>query len=193
MSVGTALKSHLSEAEYLLWEEAQESRHEYYDGQIVAMSGGSFDHNRIVQNLSTELGIAFKAKHCECFTQSQKVRIAQKHSFLYPDVVVTCGGTQKGEGYAILNPLLAVEVLSPSTARRDWNEKREAYQSLPTLQEYVVIAQDTPRVALYRRGENDTWQESVIVGMNAMLILESIGLEIPFTDLYARVEFETND
>ena len=180
----------MSEAEYLAWEAEQEERNEFYDGEIVAMAGGSIVHNTIVQNISVAVDNAFgEGSSCCAFTHAQKVRAEQGRSYLYPDVVVACGELREGEGNAVLNPLVVFEILSPSTESRDRRVKRELYQSIPSLQEYVLVSQEQALVEVYRRQESGVWEESVVVGLGAALRLESLDVSLPLERIYRRVEF----
>ena len=182
----------MSEAEYLAWEAEQEERNEFYDGEIVAMAGAKPDHNRIVHNFSVAIDNALGERPCETFLNEQRVRAAQDYSYLYPDVVVTCGGSVFDERGNLLNPLVVFEILSPSTESRDRRVKRELYQSIPSLQEYVLVSQEQALVEVYRRQESGVWEESVVVGLGASLRLESLDVFLSLERIYKWVEFPQN-
>ncbi len=156
-------------------------KYEYVNGQIYAMAGASRNHNRIARNLTTMLDNHLKGKNCEVFQGDMKVSIqtANEQHFYYPDVQVTCA--EEKNRYFNTSPCLIIEVLSESTARIDRYEKLVAYRLLPSLEEYVLCAQDSPLVEIYRR--RTQWQAEYFVA-GERFSLESVGLEIAVNDLY---------
>lgn len=152
-----AVKTFISVEEYIDGELHSEIRHEYIDGQVYAMGGASRVHGLIVNALAFALTPAARHKHCQLFTSDMKVRlkIADKEVFYYPDLLLSCDPTDR-EPYFSSQPCLIVEVLSESTERVDRREKLLAYQTLPSLREYVLVAQDVRRVEIYRRARD--WQ-----------------------------------
>lgn len=171
----------ISEEEYLRRELVSEIKHEYIDGQVYAMSGASRNHQRISGNVFTAAVNHLRGSLCEAFMSDFKVKAGSK--FFYPDVLVACGEAG-GDEYYTKAPVLVVEVLSKSTRRRDETTKRLAYQSLPSLIEYVLIEQDIVDVEVCRRREGWVSNHSF---MGDEVTFESIGLTMTVEDIYDRV------
>jgi Uma2 family endonuclease len=139
--------------EYLTLEEAAPEKNEYYKGEIFVMSGGSDDHNGIAMNIGTYLNLALIDKPCRVFGSDMKIRIDAADYSTYPDVVVVCGAMQywNNRRDIIVNPLLIVEVLSPSTQNFDKFEKFEFYRNLSSFAHYLIVAQDRFYVEYHRK------------------------------------------
>jgi Uma2 family endonuclease len=180
----------MSAAEYLNWEPTQEDRYEYWDGEVVAMSGGTRNHNRISLNFSKLLDDALLNRGCDVYIADVKVQVEPERKYFYPDVVVTC---DKGDDDAqiVQFPCLIIEVLSPSTEAIDRGAKFARYRQFTSLQEYVLVQVDRPKVEVFRRNENNQWVLSEY-DLDDRLLLESIGVEIVIFDLYRQVQFEPN-
>ncbi len=140
--------------EYLEGEKGSDVRHEYVAGAVYAMAGASGLHNLLALTFAAGLRQHLRGSPCRVFMSDMKVRV--RDAFYYPDLVVVCGAIDAGAYYQSA-PTLIVEILSESTEARDRLEKRLAYQSLESLQEYVLVTQDKMRVEIYRRVE-DGWQ-----------------------------------
>ncbi len=181
----------LTVEEYLAFEEQSPIRHEYVDGQIYAMSGVSKDHARITKNIGFEVETHLRDSKCEPYLTDVKVK-ARATRYYYPDVVVTCEAAAEDpeDPYLIVQPILLVEVLSHTTRRTDKVEKFNAYQQIPGLLEYVIVAQDQLRVEIYRhRKAGDIWQGEVFTAPTEQVTFESIGLSLTLADIYRRVTF----
>ncbi len=177
--------------EYLEWEVAQEGRHEYIDGEIRAMSGGSIDHNQIVTNLIMEAGSLLKSRRCRILAQGQRTEAQSGLSYFYPDVLITCSALKVGKQSSVLNPTAIFEVLSPSTQRYDRYIKFERYQEIESLQEYFLVHQNSAKIEAYRRSEEGAWDVNacvIYVGLGTTLVLESLGVKIPLSDIYYLVD-----
>jgi Uma2 family endonuclease len=177
--------------DYFALEGVGHARYEYWDGDIVCMSGGSEQHGLISGNLYFGLRLQLTGRNCKAFTSEHAIMTPSLPPYRYPDVSVACGKAEfeKIEGTDVLiNPILVVEVLSPTTASRDRREKRSAYQSLPSLMEYLLVAQDTPHITRYLR-EADNWVRSDFGDLNASIILPSIECVLALSDVYQGVEF----
>ncbi len=172
----------LSEAAYLQGELSSEIKHEYIDGAVYAMAGASKNHQRITGNVFAELRAQLKNKTCEPFASDIKVKVGTK--FFYPDVMVVCKD-DTDNAYYTDSPLIIVEVLSKSTRRIDETAKKFAYQTLSSLQEYVLIEQDFVDVEVCRRSEG--WV-SMHYFLGDDVTFESVGLTLSVTDIYDRVE-----
>jgi len=183
----------LTSEEYLKFEQDGEVRHEYVAGHIYATAGASEAHNLIVTNLIAILRPHLRGSSCRAFVADMKVKIKlqQGDIFYYPDLLVTCDALWAGEAnrddrekYFKTNPNLIIEVLSDSTETTDKREKRINYQSLDSLQEYVLIAQDEIRVEIYRRDSSGNW---AVETDNDLLRLDSVGLTLTMADIYEDV------
>jgi Uma2 family endonuclease len=179
----------MSAAEYLDWEPTQEDRYEYWDGEVVAMSGGTRNHNRISLNFSKILDDALINRDCDVYIADVKVQVEPGRKYFYPDVVVTC---DKGDDDAqiVQFPCLIIEVLSPSTEAIDRGAKFARYRQFQSLQEYVLVQVDRPKVEVFRRNDRNQWVLSEY-DLDDRLLLESIEVEIAIADLYRQVQFET--
>jgi Uma2 family endonuclease len=171
----------LSVDDYLADELLRETKHEYIEGQIYAMAGASKNHQRITLNISSLFREHLRGTPCEPFSSDIKVRIGDL-AFFYPDVIVTCA--DDSDGYFSKQPLIIVEVLSKSTRRKDETTKRRLYQTLPSLQEYVLIEQDIVDIEICRR--NQSWQPQHYF-MGDDITFEAIDLTLSVNDIYERV------
>lgn len=168
--------------EYLEGEKNCDIRHEYVGGQVYSMVGASEAHNLIVGNLFSAVHSQLRGTGCRAFTGFMKLRIG--NDFYYPDVFVGCEHTD-AEPYFKTRPVLIVEVLSPSTATWDSPDKRVAYQSLDSLQEYVLAEQDRREVRLHRR-DGEEW-ETVSYAGGAEFRLASVDLTLSLDEIYRDV------
>ena len=176
---------HISIEEYLAGEQISEIRHEYIDGQVYAMGGASDRHGLIVNALAFALTPAARQHRCQLFSSDMKLRltIADKIVFYYPDLLLACDLADR-EPYFRSRPCLIVEVLSESTERIDRREKLLAYQTLPSLREYLLVAQDGRRVEVYRRSR-DWLPEYYDQGA---LRLDCLDCELEVDAIYADVD-----
>jgi Uma2 family endonuclease len=179
----------LTVAEYLKLETDGEIRHEYVAGQIYSMAGASENHNLIVGNIFALLRPHLRTTSCKAFVSDMKIKIQlqQTDIFYYPDLLVTCD-VDDNEKYFKTKPKLVVEILSELTETTDRREKRINYQTLPSLQEYVLISQDTVQVEIYRRNDLGNWTLETL-GNKDKLELNSIGLTLTMAEIYEDVTF----
>lgn len=183
--------SYLTPEEYLAIERQAETRSEYLDGEMFAMTGGSRWHNLIVTNLSRELSSRLKERPCEVYSNDQRVRIPATGLYTYPDLVVTCGEPRFDDEQldTLLNPTLIVEVLSPTTEAYDRGKKFEHYQSIESLSTYVLVSQAAPRVEHFLRQEDNRWLLTVVTGLEGVVVLPSIQCELRMAEVYDKVVF----
>lgn len=174
--------SFISEDAYLAQEAGSAFRHEYIDGAVYAMTGGSLRHNLIALNLATLIRLHLRGTPCRVFMADVKVRVETADCGFYPDLLVTCAESDRADRYVKRSPLLVVEVLSASTAAFDVGDKFAAYRQLDSLREYVLVDQERVRVQIYRRLDNQWLVDSV--GPGERLRLESIDLECPVEAVY---------
>jgi len=173
----------LSHEDYLAMELTSPVKHEYVAGNIYAMTGTSDIHNIISLNIASILRNHLKGSPCRVFMADVKAKLDQSDAYYYPDVMVSC--EKSPNPYFREQPSLIVEVLSPTTAKFDAGDKRRDYQSLPSLQEYVLVSTDCMDVRVWRREEAD-WKMTIYTdGM--MIPLASVGLEIPIEQVYEEV------
>jgi Uma2 family endonuclease len=178
--------------EYFALERTGDGRYEYWDGEIVSMSGGSKEHIRIAGNVYFGLRRQLTGRGCEVFNSDLPVKTPTLPPNRYPDTSVVCGEAafEKVDRIdTLINPTVIVEVLSPGTERRDRNEKRAAYQALPSLMDYLMLAQDAPHATHFSR-QGDKWVRSDYGDLNASIILKSIDCVLMLSEIYAAVRFE---
>lgn len=158
-----ATSRHMTAAEYLEWERAQTSRHEYHLGEVFAMAGGSPRHNFLSVAMGAELRAAVRGKRCHVLSPDQRISAKEGERYVYADAVVACGGLRMEPGTTdvLANPTIVVEVLSRSTEMYDRGAKWEAYQRLPSLTDYLLAAQTSARIEHYQR-EGDSWRYRVL-------------------------------
>ncbi len=181
--------------EYLAFERKAHSKHEFRNGKIVPMTGGAATHNQIIARIINVLINALDALNKEyiVYSSDMKIRIPVHNQFVYPDAVVVC---EKPEFYdertdIITNPLLVVEVLSPSTEDYDQHLKFDKYRTLASFKEYLLVRQDTPFVTDYFREEENLWRTTDVQNLEASISLKSVECELPLAKIYKGVKFET--
>jgi Uma2 family endonuclease len=177
----------ISPEEYLEMERAAETKSEYDDGVIYAMAGASEWHNLIVMGLGSFLRYHLPPQ-CRAYPSDMKVRLFRPTRYYYPDVTIVCGQSQFDDKVrdVLLNPLVIFEVLSDSTERRDRGRKFNGYQTIDSLQQYVLIWQDEYVVEHFRR-DDDQWLYTAIRGLDATLPLPPANCEIPLREIYYQV------
>ena len=185
-----ATKIRFTPQEYLALERKSETRSEFYNGEIFAMSGASREHNLIAGNLFRDIGNQLEDRPCETYVNDIRVLIEATGLYTYPDVVVVCGEPrfQDREVDTLLNPTVLVEVLSPTTEAYDRGAKFRHYRRISSLREFVLISQDRMMVERYTRQGND-WVLSDLTDPDQVLKLESIGCQIPLGRIYAKIKF----
>ena len=185
-----ARKQFYTEEEYLVREDAAEERSEYINGEIRLMSGGTDDHNLISGNVSAELRAILRRRDCRVYGSDMKVYGGG--AMRYPDVSVVRGPRiyHGANRTVVCNPLLIAEVLSPSTEKTDREAKFRNYSAISTLQVYLLISQNTPRVEMYLRGENENWDYSEVLGLDAVLNIPTLSISLPLSEIYDLIEFD---
>jgi Uma2 family endonuclease len=172
--------------EFLTWERQQPERHEYAHGVVTMMTGGSLDHSTIASNLWTALRDQLRGSACRAFRGDAKV--IANNSLRYPDLSVTCTLVH-GNDDIVLEPVLVIEVISPSTEREDRGRKKFDYFATLSIQQYAIVEQDERRIDLYTRASN-CWTDQVIEG-GAVLKLSSIGVEVSLDAIYEDTELDS--
>ncbi|MGL6097824.1 MAG: Uma2 family endonuclease, partial [Fimbriiglobus sp.] len=184
-------KRKLTAAEYLAIEEKAEFKSEFYNGEMFAMAGAGWDHNQAKDNLIVELGVRLRGGPCRTISSDQRVLIESTGFYTYPDIVILCGppefATPKRD--TLVNPTAIIEVLSPSTEAYDRGAKFRQYQQIPSLREYVMVAQEEPRIERYVRQADGSWVLTVFEGLEAEFALTTGPARVPMADVYRGVEF----
>jgi Uma2 family endonuclease len=182
--------SYLTVEEYLALERSSEIRHEYVDGGMVAMTGGSAEHSLIIGNLVAELRAQLKRRPCRVHPTDLRV-LAPSGLYTYPDVVAVCGESRFEDEHrdTLLNPTLIAEVLSPSTESYDRGRKFEQYRTLESLREYLLVSQDRPRVEQYLRQDGNLWLFKDVAGLDQVVALPSLECELALAEIYDKVGF----
>jgi Uma2 family endonuclease len=179
-----------SAEEYQVIEESSEERFEFFNGEIIAMSGASKQHNRIVKNIANLLDAHFSPKGCDVYSETVKykdeMQLGDGHFF--PDVMVSCEDKDKHDPFAIRSPRVIVEVLSNGTALHDYNRKRKIYQNNPSLIYYLLINQYEFNIDIWRK-EKDLWISTVVEGADAVVNLPLINLYLSAAEIYKSVNF----
>ena len=156
------------------------------------MTGGSLTHIQITSNLTAELSVQLRSRPCRVLAIDLKVRMPDPRKFFYPDVTVVCGEPQFHDQRRdiILNPILVIEVLSPSTEAFDRGAKFQAYQMLDSLKEYILVAQDRPIIEQYVRQADGKWTYTSATGLGASVSLPSVECTLNLSAVYDKVDFE---
>lgn len=189
--MSTVRKIKLSPQEYLALERQALNKSEYYNGEVFAFAGASEPHNLIVVNVLALFHQQLKSKPCKVYPSDMRVKVSQTGLYTYPDVTVVCGEAEVEDEYldTLLNPTLIVEVLSPSTEKDDRIVKFAHYRRLPTVKEYILIAQDSVRLEQYVRQIDGRWLLSEYSDLEATTEIPSLGCELSMKDVYDKVVF----
>jgi Uma2 family endonuclease len=178
----------LDPAEYLEWEEQQEIRYEYVNGEVYATTGGTLNHSQIAGNFTTVLNIHLRGSCCRVLNSDAKVSIQTSDDYVYPDISVTCDERDKNATQFISHPCLIVEVLSPSTESRDRWEKFNLYRRSNCLQDYVLVDTNQIEIALYSKNEFDKWE--IIRYISGDIVeLKSVNLNFPIEQVFEGITF----
>ena len=184
----------VTEAEYLAFADTQETKYEYRNGEIIAMSGGSVRHGVVTMNMGTHLNNLIGERDCSVTSPDVRVYSEAMSTYRYPDVTVFCGDPAYLEGRTdtITNPVLLVEVSSPGTAAIDHEDKLGEYTSLDSLQTYVLVSQDKAKVQVYRRQAAGNWLYSSVTGLEAEISVSVDGAEfsLSLAQIYRRVRWD---
>ena len=182
-------KHFLTPQDYLAWERQQETRHEWFDGEVYAMTGASREHNLVCGNTFSALHAQLRGGACEVYNSDMRVRVRETGMYTYPDIVAACGHPEFEDAAVdtLLNPVLIIEVLSDSTERYDRGAKFGHYRNLPSLQDYLLVAQAECRVEHYRRQDASHWLLSEYRGLEDVIELISVNCRLLVAEMYERV------
>ncbi len=182
-----AIANYFSADEYLQWEEQQEEKHEYVNELIYAMAGASESHIVITDNFTTILVPKLRGSQCRSFSSDMKVEITTKNIYYYPDLLVTCDERDRLNKKHKNYPCLIIEVLSESTEAKDRGVKFAHYQTIESLQEYVLVSQWEQRVEVFRRRDRKFWLLQTYT-TGETIEFQSINIEIPIAAIYEGVD-----
>ena len=191
--MSTIPKKRLTAGEYLAQERLATYRSEFFQGEMFAMVGASRQHNLISGNIFAGLHGQLASRPCEVYQNDMRVKVNATGWYTYPDVVVTCHAPrfEDGQSDTLLNPQVICEVLSKSTEAYDRGKKFEHYRQIPSLREYVLIAQDSCQIERFcRDSESGKWVLSESNNPNGTMELESISCTLQLSDIYKRVDFQ---
>ena len=181
-------------AEYIRLEETAVDKHEYRDGEILSMSGGSPRHSLVISNFIGKTWSVLKGKPCRVYESNLRVRVARSMLYTYPDASIVCGPLQYDANdtsqTTIINPKVIVEVLSPGSETYDRGDKFDRYRMIDSLEEYILIRQSQPSVHTFLRQPEGNWSFAWFDGLEAVLKIRSIGIDLPLSDIYSSVEFD---
>ncbi len=182
-------KKFISPEEYFAMEEAAEYKSEYYQGEIFAMSGASFNHNLIAMNVSGYLHNLLQDSACFVFTGDMKIQVNEDSHYTYPDTSIVCGDVEFAENRndVIANPLVIFEILSDSTKDYDRGSKFTAYRNIASLKDYILVDQYSYHVEYFHKNEAGQWSLREFKNMNDMFKISSTDVELSLKTVYHRV------
>lgn len=181
-------KDHFTIEEYLEMENASVEKHEYYKGEIFAMSGAKMPHNKIVSNLHYHLRTKLEGQPCQPYSSDVRIYIEKNTLFTYPDITIICGDeeTLDKDEISVVNPVVLFEVLSPSTAGYDKGEKFELYKEIPTLKGYILVDSRSVKVQVFALNTNGNWESTEYQDINDVLEIPFIGVSLTLKEIYER-------
>jgi Uma2 family endonuclease len=188
--MATNPKTYLTPEQYLEIERKAEFKSEYYQGEMFAMGGARWTHNRLVANLIASLHQQLHAGPCQTLPSDMRVQVDATGLYAYPDVIVVCGEPKflDENRDTLLNPRLIVEVLSPSTEFYDRVRKFELYRSVESVSEYLLVSSVRVSTDLYTRQPDDRWLLSTATRIEDSFELQSVGARLVLSDLYEKVD-----
>ena len=188
MPMGAVLDRSMTIAEFLDWESSDSLRYQLFDGRPVAMAPGSAYHSALITAVGGEIRNHLKGQsRCMALAEAGITLPNQDRTYFIADIAVSCVPIKPGHA-AALQPILIVEVLSPSTEAEDREVKAPAYQTIPSVREIVLIAQDRPAATVIRRAGEAAWETETVTGLDAVLRLDSVELDLPLAELYRGLE-----
>lgn len=191
-----AIKQIYSLEEYIKLEKSTDEKFEFWNGNVWSMSGASFNHNRIVQNLNFEVESQLREKGCQSFPSDMRVKVPSYQPYRYPDLTALCGKAEienfRGQEL-LVNPQLIVEVLSKSTEAFDRGDKFSYYKSIESFTEYILVAQHRPHVSQFIKHGDGFWMNLEFNDLGDVFKLSSVPCELNLATIYRGVSFETNE
>ncbi|HEU4327973.1 MAG TPA: Uma2 family endonuclease [Roseiflexaceae bacterium] len=184
-------KRRMSVAEYLVFERGQTDKHEYFEGEIFLQAGASVAHNLITANLIAALRPQLRGGPCRVYPSDIRLKIPNRRHYVYADVTIICGPPvfDDAEQDTVRNPILIIEVLSPSTEQYDRGRKFQSYRTIAGFQEYLLVAQDTVRVEHFVRQSDLIWTMAEHSRPDAVVDLAAVGARLALEAIYEDVAF----
>jgi Uma2 family endonuclease len=189
--MSTATVPRYTAAEYLAFERASDEKHEFFNGELFAMAGGTRNHSRIAANLIRAFGNVLADGPCSVNTGDLRIA-CPTGLYTYPDLSIDCGRPQMLDAVrdTLLNPVVIVEILSPSTERYDRTTKFDHYRTIPSLREYVLVSQDAPRVEHFARDDGTGgWRLTTVTDLGETVQFPALACGLAMADVYLKVEF----
>jgi Uma2 family endonuclease len=188
-------KRHYSVEEYLDIQRSGVLKHEYYRGEIFALAGSSEAHNLILTNIVMSLGTQLRKRAYKVYPSDMRLKIPKTGLYTYPDVSIVCGTPQFDDSKqdTLLNPIVAIEILSPSTERYDRGKKFQNYRTVNSLQEYLLVSQDDYHIDHYTNQNNGTWLLETYSGKDVVLFVKAIDCTMLLDDVYDKVDIADSD
>ncbi|MGI8635387.1 MAG: Uma2 family endonuclease [Segetibacter sp.] len=182
---------HTTEAEYLSIERESQERHEYYKGEIYLMSGASFEHNIIEDNLRVMFGSFLKGKRCRSFGSNLRVHVPKNTLYTYPDILIVCDTPKfvDNEFDTLLNPAVLIEILSPSTGNYDRGAKFDLYREIETLKEYLLVDSSAIHCIHYLKNADNTWTLSEFKNLDDTINIVTIDFKSKLSEMYEGIEW----
>lgn len=180
----------ITEESYLEQERRSRTKHEYYAGQVYAMAGASEQHNIIALNIAATLHAQLRGTACRAYPSDMRIKVVRTGLNTYPDFTLVCGQSQFSDPVkrdTIINPSVIIEILSPSTERYDRGMKFQHYRTIPSLQEYILVAQDRYQIERFIRHEHGEWVFSEAIGLEATMPIRLIQGSLALQDVYEQV------
>ena len=190
--MSTERKQLYSLEEYLALERESEVKYEYWNGEIFEMSGGTLSHDQIMGNIFDALRVALRGKDCRAFTNNMQIKVPAAPPYRYADGSVVCGQVEVERfngNDLLLNPMLLIEVLSPSTEAFDRGDKFTYYKSIPSFREYLLVAQHRPHITHYVKQTDGKWDYEESNDLTSNLVLPSVDCALALSEVYVGVEF----
>lgn len=180
----------MTEAEYLEFERSSEIKHEFINGEVFAMAGATWEHNRIFSAIFVSLSAQLRDKQCRVNPSDQRIKVTAKGIYYtYADISVVCGEPKfaSNEFDSLVNPIVIIEILSKSSEAYDRGDKFQLYRQIESLQEYVLVSQTKPSIEGYTRQENGKWELDDVAGLDATFDIASIGCTLALAEVYEDV------
>ena len=182
----------MSPSEFLEWERKQELKHEYVNGEVLAMSGASFNHNRIATNIIIKAGAFLEDKSCDVFGSDLRISVKWKDSYFYPDVTILCDEPEFDDEKikdTLKNPTVIFEILSASTEDYDVGRKQLYYMQISSLKQYIIIDSGTINLKVITRKDQGKWLFEEFNSIDDILFIEPINFQLTMPELYKGVKF----
>ena len=190
--MATPQPQYITEQEYLATEREALEKHEYYKGEIFAMSGASFKHVKISSNIMVDVGSKLRGKKCNPFTSDLRIHIPKNTLYTYPDIVIVCGEPEMTDDDfdTITNPSVIIEILSKSTRDYDKGGKFTLYRDIPTLQEYILVDSEKVGVEKFVKNNDGSWQLTEYKTLNDSFVIDTTATTVALVDVYEAVLFK---